>query len=134
MVKLCTPYLPNEDGGVVDDLLVYRLSEEEYMLVVNASNIEKDEQWIQHYNTQGATLENASDRLSLLAVQGPQATQVLQKLTSADLDAMKYYTFVNGTIAGIEDVIISATGYTGAGGFELYVANEYAKPPVGRYL
>lgn len=125
--KAMYAYLPNEDGGVVDDLLVYRFSEEEYMLVVNASNIEKDWQWIQHYNTQGAELENASDRLSLLAVQGPQATEVLQRLTSVDLNAMKYYTFIRDTMAGVGNVIISATGYTGAGGFELYVANEHAK-------
>ena len=121
--KAMYAYLPNEDGGVVDDLLVYRFGEEEYMLVVNAANINKDWQWIQHYNTQGANTENASDRLSLLAVQGPKATEVLQKLTAVDLSAMKYYTFACGTMAGINDVIISATGYTGAGGFELYVDN-----------
>ena len=126
--KAMYAYLPNEDGGIVDDLLVYRLSEEEYMLVVNASNIGKDWQWIQHYNTQGADTENASDRLSLLAVQGPHATDVLQKLTTVDLVAMKYYTFVDGTIAGIDNVIISATGYTGAGGFELYVDNASVEP------
>ena len=126
--KALYAYLPNEQGGIVDDLLVYRLSAEEYMLVVNASNIEKDWNWITHYNTQGAELENASDRLSLLAVQGPQASKVLQNLTSADLLGMKNYTFVTGTIAGIDNVIISATGYTGAGGFELYVDNAHAKP------
>ena len=126
--KAMYAYLPNEDGGIVDDLLVYRLSEEEYMLVVNAANIAKDWQWIQHYNTQEAETEDASDRLSLLAVQGPQATEVLQKLTSVDLAAMKYYTFVNDTIAGVDDVIISATGYTGAGGFELYVDNARVRP------
>ena len=125
--KAMYAYLPNEEGGVVDDLLVYRLSEEEYMLVVNAANIEKDWQWIQRYNTLGAELENASDRLSLLAVQGPLATEVLQTLTSVDLTAMKFYTFARGTIAGIDEVIISATGYTGAGGFELYVDNEQVK-------
>ena len=119
-------YLPNETGGVVDDLLVYQISEEEYMLVVNASNIEKDWQWLQQHNTQNAATENASDRLSLLAVQGPKATEVLQKLTSVDLAAMKFYTFQIGSMAGIEDVIISATGYTGAGGFELYVDNTHA--------
>ena len=125
--KAMYAYLPNETGGIVDDLLVYRLSAEEYMLVVNASNIEKDWSWIQHYNTQGAETENASDRLSLLAVQGPRATQVLQTITDVDLSAMKYYTFTIGRIGGVDNVIISATGYTGAGGFELYVANEHAK-------
>ena len=125
--KAMYAYLPNEDGGIVDDLLVYRLGEEEYMLVVNASNIEKDWQWIQHYNTRGAEAENASDRLSLLAVQGPQAAEVLQPLTSVVLAAMKYYTFVDGKIANIDNVIISATGYTGAGGFELYVDNAHVK-------
>ncbi len=125
--KAMYAYLPNETGGVVDDLLVYRFNEEEYMLVVNASNIDKDWEWIQHYNTQGAETENASDRISLLAVQGPKAPEVLQKITEVDLSAMKYYTFVRGTIGGVEDVIISATGYTGAGGFELYVANEHAQ-------
>ena len=126
--KPCTRIYLTKHGGIVDDLLVYRLNDEEYMLVVNASNIDKDWDWITHYNTQEAELENASDRLSLLAVQGPHATEVLQKLTSIDLAAMKFYTFVNGTMAGIDNVIISATGYTGAGGFELYVDNAYAKP------
>ena len=125
--KAMYAYLPNEQGGIVDDLLVYRLSPEEYMLVVNASNIEKDWNWIQQYNTRGAETENASERLSLLAVQGPRATEVLQQLTPLDLGAMKYYTFVTGTMAGIDNVIISATGYTGAGGFELYVDNARAK-------
>jgi len=120
-------YLPNEDGGVVDDLLVYRLSEEEYMLVVNAANIEKDWEWIQRYNTEGVEMENTSDRISLFAVQGPKAIDTLQKLTDIKLDEMKFYTFQRGRIAGIDDVIISATGYTGAGGFELYVANEQAE-------
>ena len=125
--KALYAYLPNHQGGIVDDLLVYRFSEEEYMLVVNAANIGKDWQWIQQHNTPEAETENASDRLSLLAVQGPQATEVLQKLTSVELAAMKYYTFVNGTIAAIDNVIISATGYTGAGGFELYVDNAHVK-------
>ncbi|MEQ9437757.1 MAG: glycine cleavage system aminomethyltransferase GcvT [Cyclobacteriaceae bacterium] len=120
-------YLPNEDGGVVDDLIVYRLGEAEYMLVVNASNIEKDWHWIQQYNTNTVEMENASDRLSLFAVQGPKAAETLQSLTDIDLSAMKFYTFRQGRIAGIDDVIISATGYTGAGGFELYVANEHAE-------
>lgn len=126
--KAMYAYLPNGQGGIVDDLLVYRLSAEEYLLVVNASNIQKDWDWIARYNTQGAELENASDRLSLLAVQGPQAIEVLQKLTSTNLNGMKNYTFIVGTMAGIDNVIISVTGYTGAGGFELYVDNASAKP------
>ncbi|MFP4091392.1 MAG: glycine cleavage system aminomethyltransferase GcvT [Cyclobacteriaceae bacterium] len=120
-------YLPNETGGIVDDLIVYRISEEEYMLVVNAANIEKDWNWISQYNTEGVEMENASDKMSLFAVQGPKATDVLKKLTDADLDSMKFYTFQLGKVGGVEDVIISATGYTGAGGFELYVANEQAE-------
>jgi len=119
-------YLPNETGGVVDDLIVYRLSEEEYMLVVNAANIEKDWNWISKYSTKGVEMENASDGMSLFAVQGPKAKEVLRKLTDADLDSMKFYTFQRGKVGEVEDVIISATGYTGAGGFELYVANEDA--------
>ncbi|WKN45753.1 glycine cleavage system aminomethyltransferase GcvT [Tunicatimonas pelagia] len=120
-------YLPNEDGGVIDDLLVYRLSEAEYMLVVNASNIEKDWNWIQHYNTEQVEMENASDRISLFAVQGPKATETLQKITDIKLDEMKFYTFQQGNIGGVDDIIISATGYTGAGGFELYVTNDQAE-------
>lgn len=118
--------LPNETGGIVDDLLVYRLSEEEYMLVVNAANIEKDWNWIGQHNTEGVDMENASDRISLFAVQGPKARAVVQKLTDVDLEAMAYYSFQKNTVAGIPDVIISATGYTGAGGFELYVDNQHA--------
>lgn len=125
--KAMYAYLPNETGGIVDDLLVYRISEEEYMLVVNAANIEKDWNWISRHNTEGAGMENASDRISLLAVQGPNAAQALQSLTETDLSAMKFYTFEIGSIAGIENVIISATGYTGAGGFELYVDNQHVK-------
>lgn len=119
--------LPNETGGIVDDLLVYRMNEEEYMLVVNAANIEKDWKWIGQYNTEGVDMENASDRISLLAVQGPKALAVVQKLTDVDLETMAYYTFQKNTVAGIPDVIISATGYTGAGGFELYVENQHAE-------
>ncbi|MBT9391641.1 glycine cleavage system aminomethyltransferase GcvT [Hymenobacter sp. NST-14] len=119
--------LPNKDGGIVDDLLVYMLAEEDYLLVVNASNIEKDWNWIQQFNTEGAEMQNVSDELSLLAVQGPKAAAALQSLTAADLSAIPYYSFVQGTFAGAPDVIISATGYTGAGGFELYVPNAYAK-------
>jgi len=116
--------LPNGKGGIVDDLLVYCIGPEEYMLVVNASNIEKDWNWIQSQNRFAAKMENFSDNLSLLAVQGPLAKQVIQKLTGVDLDPIAYYNFTKGTVAGIENVIISNTGYTGAGGFELYVPND----------
>lgn len=118
--------LPNEDGGIVDDLLVYRIDEKTYMLVVNASNIEKDWNWIQKYNTQGVEMHNISDRTSLLAVQGPKAAEALQSLTEVDLASMEYYTFVKGQFAGVDNVLISATGYTGAGGFEIYFDNEHA--------
>ncbi|TGE10377.1 glycine cleavage system aminomethyltransferase GcvT [Hymenobacter fodinae] len=119
--------LPNTQGGIVDDLLVYKLAEEDYLLVVNASNIDKDWNWIQQHNTQGAEMENVSDSISLFAVQGPKAIQALQSLTDTDLTSIPYYSFVQGTFAGAPNVIISATGYTGAGGFELYVPNEHAK-------
>lgn len=119
--------LPNNTGGIVDDLLVYRYSATEYYLVVNASNIQKDWDWIASHNSFGVQMENMSDNLSLLAVQGPNAIKVLQKLTDINLTAMEYYTFTGGTMAGCEDVIISNTGYTGAGGFELYVWNKDAK-------
>ena len=119
--------LPNGKGGIVDDLLVYCISETEYMLVVNASNIEKDWKWLTSQNKAGAELENVSDHYSLLAVQGPKATQALQKLTEVNLSEMGYYTFTADQLGGVEDVIISATGYTGAGGFELYVPNEQAE-------
>ena len=125
--KVQYSYLPNGTGGVVDDFLVYRVKEDEYFLVVNASNIEKDWNWIQSHNTEGVAMENLSDSLCLLAVQGPKATAALQKLTSEDLTSMEYYTFKVGEMAGIKDVIISATGYTGAGGFEIYVKNEDAE-------
>ncbi len=118
---------PNGKGGIVDDLLVYYYAPEKYMLVVNASNIEKDWKWIVSQNTGEAILENASDAISQLAIQGPYATVTLQKLTSVDLSEIKYYTFVSGVIAGVADVIISATGYTGSGGFELYFRNEDAE-------
>jgi aminomethyltransferase len=124
--KVQYSYLPNADGGVVDDLLVYRYNAEEYLLVVNASNIEKDWNWIQSHNTEGVEMKNLSDELCLLAVQGPNATATLQKLTDVDLSAMDYYTFQVGKMAGIDNVIISATGYTGAGGFEIYIKNEDA--------
>jgi len=119
--------LPNENGGIVDDLLVYRISEEEYFLVVNASNIEKDWNWIAERNTYGVEMENVSDDFALLAVQGPKAAEALQSLTSVSLADMGYYTFQIGDFAGEENVIISATGYTGAGGFELYVPAKSAK-------
>ena len=111
---------PNEDGGIVDDLLVYQYEPEKYMLVVNASNMEKDWNWCVSHNTEGAELENSSDNIAQLAIQGPKAISVLQKLTDIDLATIPYYTFKVGTFAGEENVIISNTGYTGAGGFELY--------------
>jgi aminomethyltransferase len=118
---------PNGNGGIVDDLLVYCFSDSEFMLVVNASNIEKDWSWLQqHAGEFEVEMENASDRWSLLAVQGPQATTILQDLTDVPLSEMKYYTFARGAVAGVDDLIISATGYTGAGGFELYVPNDRA--------
>ena len=119
--------LPNAQGGIVDDLLVYRLAADDYLLVVNASNIEKDWNWISQHTTAGAELENISDQISLFAVQGPHATQALQTLTDVDLSGIPYYSFVRGTLAGVPDVLISATGYTGAGGFELYVPNAHAR-------
>ena len=111
---------PNENGGIVDDLLVYHYETEKYLLVVNASNIEKDWNWCISHNTEGAELENASDNMGQLAVQGPKAILALQKLTDIDLSSIPYYTFKVGKFAGEENVIISNTGYTGAGGFELY--------------
>lgn len=119
--------LPNDKGGIVDDLLIYRRSAEEYFVVVNASNIEKDWQWMQSHNTFGVTMENISDSLSLLAVQGPKGVATMQKLTELNLAEMSYYTFKEGTVAGIQNVLIATTGYTGAGGMEVYVPNEYAK-------
>jgi len=118
---------PNSKGGIVDDLLVYYYEPEKYMLVVNAANIDKDWNWIVSQNTNGAILENASPAISQLAVQGPKACATLQKLTDINLSEIKYYTFVTGSIAGFDDVIISATGYTGSGGFELYFRNEIAE-------
>lgn len=119
--------LPNRDGGIVDDLLVYMLAEEHYLLVVNASNIEKDWEWINSFAGEDVELENVSDDISLFAVQGPRAVEALQSLTSTDLSAIKFYHFDTGEFAGVTDVIISATGYTGAGGFELYVPNINAR-------
>ena len=118
---------PNGKGGIVDDLLVYYYEPEKYMLVVNASNVEKDWNWIVSHNTNGAILENSSQSMSQLAIQGPKAEATLQKITDIDLSEIKYYTFVTGTIGWIDDVIISATGYTGSGGFELYFRNEVAE-------
>jgi len=116
--------LPNNDGGIVDDLLVYKIKDEQYLLVVNASNIDKDWDWISAQNDLGVEIKNLSDDYSLLAIQGPKAVEALQSLTSVDLAAIQYYHFVVGDFAGIEHVIISATGYTGAGGFEIYCKND----------
>ncbi|MFT5823191.1 MAG: aminomethyltransferase [Crocinitomix sp.] len=118
--------LPNNDGGIVDDLIIYRKSATEFFIVVNASNIEKDWNWISDHNDLGVEMQNLSEGYSLLAVQGPKAADALQSLTDIDLKGMKYYTFDEGTFAGIPDVIVSATGYTGSGGFELYIKNEDA--------
>ena len=114
---------PNQDGGVVDDLIVYRIAAEKWLLVVNASNIDKDWAWINSHNTMEASLENSSDHYSLLAIQGPKSIQAMQSLTQEDLSAIKFYTFKINTFAGVENVIISATGYTGSGGFEIYCKN-----------
>lgn len=119
--------LPNGRGGIVDDLLVYRFSDKDYLLVVNASNIEKDWKWLQSQNSEGALMTDVSDEYSLFAVQGPKTTDALQELTKMDLGSMKYYTFEQGKFAGVDDVIVSATGYTGAGGFEIYVKNADAQ-------
>ncbi len=118
--------LPNEDGGIVDDLLVYRIDDKTYMLVVNASNIEKDWNWITKYNDLSVDMKDISDRTTLLAIQGPKAAEALQTLTEVDLGSMEYYSFKKGKFADIDNVIISATGYTGAGGFELYFDNAHA--------
>jgi aminomethyltransferase len=124
--KALYAYLPNEQGGVVDDLLVYRINAEKYMLVVNASNIEKDWTWISQHNTFGAEMQDISEATCLFAVQGPKAIEAMQSLTAVNLAEMPYYTFQIADFAGIPDVTISATGYTGSGGFELYVPNEHA--------
>lgn len=116
--------MPNDDGGIVDDLIVYRIKEDTYLLVVNASNIEKDWNWIASKNTFGATMRNLSDDYSLLAIQGPKAVEAMQSLTSHDLSAIPFYSFIVGDFAGIDYVIISATGYTGSGGFEIYCKNS----------
>ncbi|MDG2463885.1 MAG: glycine cleavage system aminomethyltransferase GcvT, partial [Crocinitomicaceae bacterium] len=124
--------LPNNDGGIVDDLIIYLIKEEQYLLVVNASNIDKDWDWISSHNSMKAEMKNLSDDYSLLAIQGPKAVEAMQSLSSIDLSDIKYYHFEVADFAGIEHVIISATGYTGSGGFEIYcknneVAQVYAK-------
>lgn len=116
--------LPNNDGGIVDDLIVYKMKEEQYLLVVNASNIDKDWDWISKHNDMGVDMRNLSDDYSLLAIQGPKAVEAMQPLSSIDLSAIKYYHFEVADFAGIEHVIISATGYTGSGGFEIYCKND----------
>ena len=117
-------YLPNEKGGIVDDIITYKVSDTEYLMVVNASNIDKDFEWISSQNTMNAGFEDLSDAYSLLAIQGPKANESMQSLTDVNLADLKFYSFTIGTFAGVENVIISATGYTGSGGFELYVKNE----------
>lgn len=117
-----------EDGGIVDDLLVYMLDENEYLLVVNASNKDKDLEWMISNNPHKAEITDISDETCLLAVQGPLSVQILQKLTDTDLSEIKFYTFKKGTFAGYEDVILSATGYTGEKGFELYFSSKKADP------
>ncbi|GAA4322939.1 glycine cleavage system aminomethyltransferase GcvT [Christiangramia aestuarii] len=119
--------MPNEKGGIVDDLIIYRIDAEKYLLVVNASNIEKDWNWIAHHNTMDATMRDMSDEMSLLAIQGPKAAEAMQSLTDIDLANMKFYTFEVGNFAGVDKVIVSATGYTGSGGFEIYFKNEDAE-------
>ncbi len=119
--------LPNETGGIVDDLIVYKVEDNFYMLVVNASNIDKDWNWISKFNTKGADMKNVSDDTCLFAVQGPKGTATIQKLTNFDLSTIKYYHFTIGELAGIPNVVISNTGYTGAGGFEIYVNKAYAE-------
>ncbi len=120
--------LPNETGGIVDDLIIYKMNDEKYFVVVNASNIDKDWNHISKYNAEiGATMTNASDDMSLLAIQGPKAVETLQKLTEVNLSEIPYYHFTVGTVAGVSDVIISNTGYTGSGGFEIYFKNENAE-------
>jgi aminomethyltransferase len=119
--------LPNETGGIVDDLIVYKVKDNDYLIVVNASNIEKDWNWISKFNTKGAEMKNISDDICLFAVQGPKAAGILQKLTKTDLSTIKYYHFAIGEFARVKDVVISNTGYTGAGGFEIYVNKQYAE-------
>ena len=119
--------LPNKEGGIVDDLIVYKIADNHYMLVVNASNIDKDWNWISSHNDLGVEMTNASDAYSLLAIQGPKAAEAMQSLTSIDLVNMPYYSFQIGEFAGLNNIIVSATGYTGSGGFEIYFKNEEAE-------
>lgn len=119
--------MPNEDGGIVDDLIIYRFNEDKYLLVVNASNIEKDWNWIAQHNTMDATMKDLSDEYSLLAIQGPKAAEAMQSLTEVNLKEIKFYSFEIAEFAGVKNVIISATGYTGSGGFEIYLKNEDAE-------
>jgi aminomethyltransferase len=119
--------LPNDKGGIVDDLIIYKIKDNDYMIVVNASNIDKDWNWISKFNTKGAEMKNISDDIALFAVQGPKALGVLQKLTQTDLKSIKYYHFAVGEFAGVNNVIMSNTGYTGAGGFEIYVNKKDAE-------
>ncbi|MES2132191.1 MAG: glycine cleavage system aminomethyltransferase GcvT [Bacteroidota bacterium] len=119
--------LPNNTGGIVDDLIVYRIDEKTYMLVVNASNIEKDWNWIKQNDTWNVDMKNISEETSLLAIQGPKALDTLQKLTDVKLADIPYYSFVKGKFNGVDNVVISNTGYTGAGGFEIYFENQYAE-------
>ena len=126
--------MPNGKGGIVDDLIIYKIKEEQYLLVVNASNIEKDWNWISSHNSMGAEMKNLSDDYSLLAIQGPKAVEAMQSLTSVDLSAIKYYHFEVADFAGIEHVIISATGYTGSGGFEIYCKNHEVEQVYGKVL
>src|SRR5690554_6644733 len=116
--------LPNENGGIIDDLIIYRMKEDQYLLVVNASNIDKDWEWISKHNNMGADMRNLSDDYALLAIQGPKSIEAMQSLTSVNLSKIPYYSFMVGDFAGIENVIISATGYTGSGGFEIYCKND----------
>ena len=119
--------LPNNEGGIVDDLIVYRIDAKTYMLVVNASNIDKDWNWISKHNTENVEMHNISEKTSLLAIQGPKAIDTLQKLTDIKLSDIPYYAFTKGKFNGVDNVVISNTGYTGAGGFEIYFENEYAE-------
>src|SRR5690606_1125206 len=116
----------NDNGGIVDDLIIYKISEEEWMLVVNAANIEKDWNWANHINKWDVQLENKSDEMSLLAIQGPKAIEAMQSLTDVNLSEIPFYHFQIGKFAGVDNVIISATGYTGSGGFEIYFQNQDA--------
>lgn len=119
--------LPDNDGGIVDDLIVYKIKDNDYLLVVNAGNIDKDWSWISKHNANGAEMKNISDDICLFAVQGPKATEVLQRLTKTDLSAIKYYHFAIGEFAGVPEVVMSNTGYTGSGGFEIYVHKNSAE-------